>query len=119
MTRKQALIELRDKVKAGGGSNVIGWATRGYETGDLFSHRHKINAAYNGSLDAAKELHEAVLPTFVAKVRVGARGAGATQWSCEIEEWNTSEVFYGNNQPDEARAWLLAILSALIAQADE
>jgi hypothetical protein len=114
MTRLEALTELRDKVKAG-------------ETG-MFSPLMKqhygfdvaVDAmrAFNGSLDAAKALHDAVLP-------------GCNQYSIVTDPtclrvrvcwWpdglsGERQVFgEGWSEDNPARAWLLAILEALIEQ---
>lgn len=69
--------------------------------------------ANQGSLDAAKALHEAVLPGW----------KWGRQWSCHM--WvepddmpGRSERHYGTGA-DPARAWLIAILKALIAQEGE
>ena len=86
-----------------------------------FGHDNGIAAkrAYNGSLDAAMALHEAVLPGWVARPQIGGKGAGVEFWHCTIEEWDSGEEVEANNMPDPARAWLLAIVRALIAQATE
>lgn len=63
--------------------------------------------AYRGSLDAAKALHEAVLPGWGwAATQVGANVEGPTE-------------FYSDDATTPARAWLIAILKALIAQAEQ
>jgi len=100
MSKLQALTALRDKVKAGD-STRDGSMFRvfGYSWTHCFD-------AYNGSLDAAKALHEAVLPGW----EWGLNRDGATIW---IENPDIGP-FTGDNTP--ARAWLLAILDALIAQ---
>lgn len=74
-----------------------------------FGHGMGIHAkrAYNGSLDAAKVLHDAVLPGY----RWGR------QWSehawVEIADIpGRSDRYYGENS-DPARAWLIAIIRAL------
>jgi hypothetical protein len=104
MDRKAALIELRDKVKAGK------FGTPDTPHCDL-TVVHLIQA-YSGSLDAAKALHEVVLPG----------------WGWEISNEDTAAVFYGNSlsgpckisaSDNPARAWLLAILDALIAEESE
>lgn len=73
---------------------------------------HLIFAAFDGSLDAARQLHEALLPGWVgssdtegfAKVGKGSRGVQTVMYAERID-----------GQP--ARAWLLAILRALKARA--
>ena len=101
MTRLEALIELRDKVKAGIDPNEIAAAMPCQRTTDL------TYGAFRGSLDAAKALHEAVLP-----------GWGAAM---EAHGWaivrHPTKRFFDCQATSEtpARAWLLAILEALIA----
>ena len=72
--------------------------------------------AHNGSLDAAKALHEALLPGWVARPTVGGRAAGVIVWHCTVEDWENGEEVHANNLPDPARAWLLAILRAYDAE---
>ena len=72
--------------------------------------------AYHGSLDAARKLHDALLPTYIANPMIGGAGAGVSKWHCNVEDWDTGQKFSGRNQPNPARAWLLAILRALIAE---
>ena len=101
------------------------------EAGDLMSvdlisleavqHSHAWKA-YNGSLDAAKALHEAVLgdgnistPGYMATVFMSGKAAvwdviSGASYSGEINAPNLHAV-------SPARAWLIAILRALIAQA--
>ena len=73
-------------------------------------------SAFNGSLDAAKALHDALLPGWVARPQIGGAGAGVSVWHCTIEDWETGEEIHANNMPGPARAWLLAILKAYEAQ---
>jgi hypothetical protein len=103
--RKQALIELRDKVMAGEDPGFEAWV-------DVF-FRSAFNAieAFNGSLDAAKALHEAVLPGWVYNLAPGF---------CHVmppHDNGDQEATSGFND-NPARAWLIAILEALIAQED-
>jgi hypothetical protein len=120
LTRLQALIELRDKVKAGG-------IVQPFLFQDVFndqqSHENCAGEAYeafNGSLDAAKALHEAVLPGWAVH-RVGSRHGGV--WEADLMQldadgWHNAETCMRSKvwNADPARAWLLAILDALIAQ---
>ena len=100
MNKLEALIILRDKVKAGDD-----WC------GDMpwpegLSVTHTIQA-YKGSLDAAKALHEAVLPEWDWRLR-----SSGCAWV-----WRTAmDLQESREQETPARAWLLAILEALIAQ---
>ena len=106
MTRKKALEEIIVKVKAG---DLEGARHFSKAFGLQPDNRHLMAwSAYNGSTDAAKELHEAVLPGWWWKVihpdpsyaQVGMQGIG--DYSAETK--------------DPARAWLIAILRALHAQ---
>ena len=100
MTRKEALAELIAKVDAGDATAVDIYEVMG--RGGL----HAIGA-YNGSLDAAKALHEAVLDG----------------WGWDVSCMQVTSVWgLQRNGPviqgtalDPARAWLLAILRALHA----
>ena len=66
--------------------------------------------AYNGSLDAAKALHEAVLPEWmVAQIR---QENFIGRWVVRL--FYTEAMHGVDNCP--ARAWLIAIIEALIAQ---
>ena len=113
---KQALRKLIKAVEAGnlpeavfhGSSAIRGhWA---YTTGLDNDQRRMVFRSYNGSLDAAKALHEALLPGW--------------SWALEAadvaEVWplgrlsTSTRVFSDGAGP--ARAWLLAILKAVEAQ---
>ena len=102
MTRKEALAELIEKVESGKTAKVRVWY---WAVGSRYSVASKAAAGY---LDAAKALHEAVLPGWWWKVihpdpsyvQVGMPGIGV----------------YAAQSEDPARAWLLAILRALYAQ---
>ena len=113
--RKQALQDLREKVAAGERP-----AREPYDIEDTCPvPAFLMLGAFDGSLDAAKALHNAVLP-------------GCSQYSIVTDPtclkvsvcwWpdglsgKTERCGEGWGHPDqEARAWLLAILSALIAQ---
>ena len=76
-------------------------------------HCKKASDAYHGSLDAAKALHEAVLPDRLYNVgwSTGQAAIVASIWSPK-SEW--IEICVCLDSP--ARAWLLAIILALIAQ---
>jgi hypothetical protein len=123
MNRLQALIELRDKVQAGDQDADI-WRDiwRHYGVWDWKVAASARNA-FKGSLDAAKALHEAVLPGWwwtvgTCRVSDDARVSpeGAESVAPGGREW--SEITDIDQRPpgNPARAWLLAILNALIAQ---
>jgi hypothetical protein len=114
MTRREALIALRDKVKAGRADKYDGppW----HELFDGHVQAQSVaNAYYLGSLDAAKALHDAVLPGcrwFVGHLDEPSLGYVATVAEghfADSPSWRCYDIV-------PARAWLLAILSALIAQ---
>jgi len=105
---KQALIDLRDKVKAGKDEHDM-FCPMWHEVG-LCTYAE---CAMNGSLDSALYLHEALLPgwdiqivtyeddTFEASV--------ARPLKCKTFDGVATSM---------ARAWLIAILEALIAEAE-
>jgi hypothetical protein len=106
MTRREALIELRDKVRAGTWRDMTP-AYIAFKGDGPTDCRY----AYNGSLDAAKALHEAVLPGW---------GVQSFNLSGEVvlRRIKPLGTAYGDamRSGEVSRAWLLAILEALIAQ---
>lgn len=109
--RKQVLIGLRDKVRAGGEDTP--------DFSALVSRpitQCKAGEAYRGSLDAAKALHEAVFRGWewgVTENDDQPEGFAAFV----AESGNYKNGFEATNDTP-ARAWLLAILEALIAEYD-
>jgi hypothetical protein len=101
--RKDALVELLDKVEAGWYSNDIESTVRVMFPNDigfrLTPEALRILNAYNGSLDAAKALHEAVLP----------------EWNHIVCRYYVYVGSFQGKSDSPARAWLIAILKALIA----
>lgn len=114
MTRLEALKELAAKVEAG----VDQWSANQVNVAMGGVHVRKFYEAFHGSLDAAKSLHEAVIPNegwhveWVAKYPSLAFKPAAMRASVG---WASQHVAYATTP---ARAWLLAILRALIAQGD-
>ena len=121
MTRLEALTELRDKVKADAftpeaGGPVMPSYRRFMALADIALPQDVraigvlAHDASRGSLDAAKALHEAVLPGFL--------------WHAAVEPIASTWFVVGSTEANiatgtadnPARAWLLAILEALIAQ---
>jgi hypothetical protein len=105
--RKDALITLLAKVKAG--DTKTGRFSMLMRS--VFPYHDKIgNAAYNGSLDAAKALHEATLPDYHLNL--------ALDFCHVLPDWNDGDQRASSGYCDgnPARAWLIAILKALIAQ---
>jgi hypothetical protein len=103
--RKDALTELLAKVESGEAVNSRD-SSRIWPTG----YAHAINANH-GSLDAAKALHEAVLPDHRARLDVGKKYRA---WI--ITPDNEKFDAYSSNP---ARAWLIAILKALISDSKQ
>ena len=67
--------------------------------------------AYCGSLDAAKALHDALLPGWFPGM---SKNIHHGHWYAWVQDKATAH--FSAVEPDPARAWLLAILRALIAQ---
>ena len=116
-----ALTDLRAKVAEGGNYAPIGMdqlAATAFPPENAYGKCtfHHVSRAFHGSLDAAKALHEAVLPDkgwhveWVAKYPALAFKPAA--W-CASVGWGSRHAAYST---DPARAWLLAILDALIAK---
>jgi hypothetical protein len=111
MTRAEAQAALIAKVEAGEWT-VTHWRDfdvfDGAETADtprpVLAHR-----SYHGSLDAAKELHEAVLPEW--EWTIFFNNTTGHMAVLDGPDFSTPEI--GGESP--ARAWLLAILRALHA----
>ena len=98
------LQELLDKVEVG---KFDRWSTAGLPfTGPQKSF---ITRAYNGSLDAAKALHEAVLPNYGYQV-------WQDDGSALVDVWDSEGISFVGGNLSASRAWLIAILRALIAQ---
>ena len=114
--RKKALTELLAKVEAGDAPpDDEGWMhlpiTIHGEDGPMESHMSKALNAYTGSIDAAEALHGAVLPEW--NWNLGKQAASVFLMRHPYDG-NIHEARYDN----PARAWLIAILKALIAQED-
>ena len=73
------------------------------------------SSAYDGSLDAAKALHEALLPGW--EWRVVERRAWVWSYPSTLQGGDEIEDDDGAGLP--ARAWLLAVIKALMAQEGE
>ena len=110
MTRKEALAELIEKVEAGFDPERRPSEFRALRDPDYAAWALK---AYCGSLDAAKALHEAVLPGWGWSLHMDEvilappQYRGDDEWSC---------VLMPSEARCPARTWLLAILRALYAQ---
>jgi hypothetical protein len=109
VTRLDALKELAAKVKAGNACihDFAAVEPVGCKRNDW------LHAAFEGSLDAAKALHEAVLPGWW-----WVRPDGAEFGTIRVVGPDNGDCYPSavGKDLDPARAWLLAILRALIAQ---
>ena len=108
MDKTKSLAELIAKVEAGVRPAQDGSLYKLF--GDAWLHVYDIH--HNGSLDAAKALHEAVLPGRRWNIRHNETGSVATTHNVDPFGHTEEE----SNTP--ARAWLLAILRALHDQAE-
>lgn len=114
--KKQALTDLLEKVEAGDARphQVFNAFDTPCQDMALQQRAEDAKNAYNGSLDAAKALHEAVLP--------GWGYAVSPQYARVVDPI----PLYGSpnkskdaiNADNPARAWLIALLKALIAECD-
>jgi hypothetical protein len=114
MTHLEALIVLRDKVKAGTWQHTDWPTVEKAFWGNWNEAAAYFQSAYSGSLDAAKALHEAVLPGWGWHIRQDEKDG-----SCHAHTlYPNYRVSPGGHttESNPARAWLLAILEALIAQ---
>lgn len=80
----------------------------GMSGNDWVDHYGNAFQAFNGSLDAAKALHEALVPGWGWTSATDAHGE---QWFCVWDQGGDfeSDEIYSDNP---ARSWLLAILKA-------
>lgn len=108
MTKRDDLIALRDAVETG---DDISWSyVAGPARGTLGDRWHDALDAFCDSLDAALRLHDALLPGFY--------------WAIEQDDdfGFCAQVYSGRwvhgHGETPARAWLIAILTALIEQED-
>jgi hypothetical protein len=102
----EALKELAAMVEAGRMQKYSAFR-QGHDHWSAIAPRcHNASRAYHGSLDAAKDLHDDMLSGW--RWEGGAGGIFAA--------WKDPQVAYKARNEIPARAWLLAILKALIAQ---
>jgi hypothetical protein len=115
MTRRDDLIKLRDAVRAGeaGGSDFCNvWPAMNDKCWPMNKAAYR---AYDGSLDAAKALHEAVLPG--AYWFIGHLDEPSLFYVATVAQGHFADSpSWRGYAMIPARAWLLAILDALIAQ---
>ena len=114
------LESLRDQVEGGVAG---GWMVFSDALGPLSSNGHVLaQEAYNGSLDAAISLMEAVLPGWSYCMRTGESYSDEGKFFANI--WgdvdpNEGGEHFVNYADIQARALLLCILDALISQEDK
>lgn len=110
MTKADALIELREKVEAGDCDYDLAW--RYFVSRDMSGAQWatRFREAFCGSLDAAKALHEAVLPGWDGSVHT----YGIAQVRLRDDRGDVRNTIIGEFPNCPARAWLLAILDVLI-----
>ena len=104
MTRKTKLEALLAKAEA---ETFDRWSTS--STPFTSPQKFFIQRAYDGSLDAAEALHEAVLPEHVWL----ALKSGSCSVGLDCDVWQ------GECKSNPARAWLIAIIKALISMEPE
>lgn len=107
MTDLAAMRALHDAVKAG---TMPGW--KKYPDTIAVNLWPTLQSAFLGSLDAAHALHKAVLPGW--DFSVGAGPIQGVNGFAYLTGWQQGETDAEADTP--ARAWLLAILAAIIAQ---
>jgi len=102
----QALLERVEAGTRGSGLNTVSIF------GDTQTAMDAVDA-FDGSLDAAKALHDAVLPGWHWSL-YDDNGIGIYEAQIEVHDWQ-GEPISGASKCNPARAWLIAILRALIA----
>jgi hypothetical protein len=109
----EALRELLAKVEAGENSRSDGWATGGFgwDNFDLAA------TAFHGSLDAAKALHGAMLPGYDALLSLDGEGL-CSVLVLPMSERDSKSTYWATTGTNPARVWLIAILKALITEAE-
>lgn len=120
MSKVEALTALRAKVEAGDRSIFASMTGAMLHT---FGQReiNWIQSAHDGSLDAAKALHEAVIAPMDSgewDFVITSYGDGEDEPLFEAIISRSDEVVdYQGHNDNPARAWLIAIIKALIAEA--
>ena len=106
--RLDALRALETKVVAGDWNDLM--ETAALATVWDIVNFSSVYLTFHGSLDAAKALHEAVVPDLV----IGIEQVPDGEWYIRVENLYGIYGFYAESD-DPARAWLIAIIRALIA----
>ena len=121
MTKLEALKDLAAKVEAGEATKYSLFNKYDTTWSGISPHERMASDAYNGSLDAAKALHDAVLgdkhPWSIGEEAGRLQGDPST-WCVGIFSYDADKHIAWECMACPARAWLLAILRALIAQED-
>jgi hypothetical protein len=114
MDKLEALTALRDKVRAGSFPADMSARDMGLTANyDGLPIINTMYSAFGGSLDAAKALHDAVLPCVDVDINIRLVLCDVTAFIDEPE--NVTQIYSGTDE-NPARAWLIAVLEALIAQ---
>lgn len=79
-------------------------------------YQRLVGFAYRGSLDAAKELHNALLPRWTACVGQNAHHGDWNAFVRLAQDGSITSEHWGGTDGKPARAWLLAILRAKLAE---
>lgn len=111
-----ALKDLLAKVEAG--LDTAHDHARAFPSESAYGHCtwHDSHKASGGSVDSAKALHDAVLPGWGLGCMADAPNTIAG-WHVRLVTRNAiARSVNAYDQPNPARAWLIAILRALIAQ---
>lgn len=101
-----AMKSLLAKVEAGKVANWFNWSS------GIKGHGTNARLAYEGSLDAAKALHEALLPTRSCGITFGGEYGATVTFP---PTWDDLSLSQSHAIP--ARAWLIAIMRAKIKEA--
>jgi len=118
MTRKEALQDLLVKVKAGNAPEYSPFREAYVKTyWQAFDMKDQGIAwkAYNGSMDAALSLHEAVLPGWTWHGGQNAHHRDVTMWVRKSEDGAVTLEFNAY-AATPSRALLIALLEALVAK---
>jgi hypothetical protein len=104
-----ALTRLADAVEAGTATDADFDATWPRA---MYGEHYRAKNAYSGSLDAAKTLHEAVLPEMFWNM--GHLDTSSLGYVCTVADGHFADsTSWRGYAATPARAWLLAIIRAL------
>ena len=114
MTKLEALKALEQKVAAGDRVDLDNAAASAFppESGGGPCTFHLVFRAFEGSLDAALSLHQAVLPGWHGHVETDGEVT-------VLEHVGADRAWFGSCDDNMARAWLLAIIRALITMEEQ